>query len=63
MMEHVIEYAEHIGCGVIVIEHNVELVADVCERVIVMDAGKILADGTAQSVMQNADVIAAYLGT
>ncbi len=63
MMEHVIEYAEHIGCGVIVIEHNVELVADVCPRVIVMDAGKILADGTAESVMQNEDVIAAYLGT
>jgi len=63
MMKHVIEYAEHIGCGVIVIEHNVELVADVCERVIVMDAGKILADGTAESVMKNEDVIAAYLGT
>ena len=63
MMEHVIEYTAHIGCGVIVIEHNVELVADVCERVIVMDAGKILADGTAKSVMQNEDVIAAYLGT
>ncbi len=63
MMQNVIEYAKHIGCGVIVIEHNVELVADVCERVIVMDAGKILADGTAQSVMKNEDVIAAYLGT
>lgn len=63
MMEHVRQYAEFAGIGVLVIEHNVELVADVCERVIVMDAGKILADGTAESVMNNKDVIAAYLGT
>jgi ABC-type branched-subunit amino acid transport system ATPase component/ABC-type branched-subunit amino acid transport system permease subunit len=63
MMGYVIEYAAHIGAGVLVIEHNVELVADVCERVIVMDAGKILADGSAESVMRDERVIAAYLGT
>ncbi len=63
MMDHVTAYARHIGAAVLVIEHNVELVADICERVIVMDAGKILADGTAESVMQDERVIAAYLGT
>ena len=63
MMGHVVEYARHIGAGVLVIEHNVELVADVCERVIVMNTGKVLADGTAQSVMRDERVIAAYLGS
>ena len=47
----------------LVIEHNVELVADVCDRVLVMDAGKVLADGTADSVMRDERVIAAYLGS
>jgi branched-chain amino acid transport system ATP-binding protein len=37
--------------------------ANVCERVIVMDAGKILADGSAETVMADERVIAAYLGT
>jgi ABC-type branched-subunit amino acid transport system ATPase component/ABC-type branched-subunit amino acid transport system permease subunit len=63
MMEHVRLFAEFSGAGLLVIEHNVELVADVCERVIVMDAGRILADGTAQEVMADDRVIAAYLGT
>lgn len=63
MMEHVRAFAEFTGAGVLVIEHNVELIADVCERVIVMDAGRVLADGTADTVMQDDRVIAAYLGT
>jgi len=63
MMEHVRQFAEFSGIGLLVIEHNVELVADVCDRVIVMDAGRILADGTAQEVMADERVIAAYLGT
>ena len=63
MMEHVRQFAEFTGAGVLVIEHNVELVANVCERVIVMDAGKILADGAAETVMADERVIAAYLGT
>lgn len=63
MMAHVTDYAAHIGSAVLVIEHNVELVADVCDRVIVMDAGQVLADGTADMVMRDERVIAAYLGT
>jgi branched-chain amino acid transport system permease protein len=63
MMEHVRAFAEFSGAGLLVIEHNVELVADVCERVIVMDAGGILADGSATEVMADERVIAAYLGT
>ena len=63
MMEQVRAFAEFSGIGLLVIEHNVELVADVCERVIVMDAGRILADGTAEEVMADERVIAAYLGT
>ena len=63
MMKKVQEYATHISAGVLIIEHNVELVADVSERIIVLDAGKTIADGTPEEVTRNEQVIAAYLGT
>jgi len=63
MMQKVQEYAKHISAGVLIIEHNVELVADVSERIIVLDAGKTIADGTPEEVTRNEQVIAAYLGT
>lgn len=63
MMQHVRQFAEFTGAGVLIIEHNVELVADVCERILVMNAGQLLADGTAEEVMNDERVIAAYLGT
>lgn len=63
MMEKVLSYAAHIGAGVLVIEHNVELVTGICERIIVMDSGEILADGTAEEIVNDERVIAAYLGT
>ena len=63
MMKKVQEYANHISAGVLIIEHNVELVADVSDRIIVLDAGKTIADGTPEEVTRNEQVIAAYLGT
>ena len=63
MMKKVQEYANHISAGVLIIEHNVELVADVSDRIIVLDAGKTIADGAPEEVTRNEQVIAAYLGT
>ena len=63
MMKKVGEFAKHISAGVLIIEHNVELVAGVSERIIVLDTGAIIADGSPEEVMKNEQVIAAYLGT
>ena len=63
MMKKVQEYANHISAGVLIIEHNVELVADVSDRILVLDAGQTIADGTPEEVTRNEQVIAAYLGT
>lgn len=44
------------------VEHNVQFVADLCERVVVLDAGRKLAEGTPRQVMEEPAVIEAYFG-
>lgn len=46
-----------------VIEHDMDFIGRLCDPVIVMAAGKVLAQGPADHIMQNEDVIEAYLGT
>ena len=47
---------------VLLVEHNMGVVAELAERVIVMQAGRIIADGPYESVRQDQAVITAYLG-
>jgi branched-chain amino acid transport system ATP-binding protein len=51
------------GAGVLLIEHNVALIMDVCDRIHVLDRGVTLAEGSPEQIRGNADVAAAYLGT
>ncbi|WP_210529845.1 ABC transporter ATP-binding protein [Rubellimicrobium arenae] len=46
-----------------VIEHDMDFIGRLCDPVIVMAQGKVLAEGSAQEIMQNEAVIEAYLGT
>jgi len=50
------------GAGVLLIDHNMTLIMDVCDRIHVLDQGETLADGTPAEIRANLDVAAAYLG-
>jgi branched-chain amino acid transport system ATP-binding protein len=50
------------GAGVLLIDHNMALVMAVCDRVVVLDQGRVLAEGTPDEIRRNLDVTAAYLG-
>jgi branched-chain amino acid transport system ATP-binding protein len=48
--------------GVLLIDHNLALVMEVCDRIHVLDQGRTLAEGTPAEIRSNLDVTAAYLG-
>ena len=50
------------GAGVLLIDHNMALIMDVCDRIHVLDQGETLAAGTPDEIRANLDVAAAYLG-
>ena len=52
---------EH-GAGVLLIDHNMPLVMEICERIVVLDQGMTLAEGTPAEIRSNLGVAAAYLG-
>jgi branched-chain amino acid transport system ATP-binding protein len=53
---------DHHDAGVLLIDHNMALVMSVCDRIVVLDQGRTLADGTPAEIRGNLDVAAAYLG-
>jgi len=50
------------GKAVILVEHNVGLIRELCDHVFVLDAGKLLAEGVPNEVLAKAEVVEAYLG-
>jgi branched-chain amino acid transport system ATP-binding protein len=51
------------GCSVLIVEHDMDLIRRLCPRILVLDAGNVLAEGTPAEVLARPDVISAYLGT
>nr|WP_145551069.1 ABC transporter ATP-binding protein [Variovorax boronicumulans] len=63
MCRFILDVNDEFGTTVVLIEHDMGVVMDISDRVVVLDYGKKIGDGTPDEVRTNEDVIRAYLGT
>jgi len=63
MARYILDISEEWGVTVLLVEHDMGVVMDISDKVVVIDFGQKIAEGTPEEVQANKDVIAAYLGT
>ena len=63
MSRFILDVNDEFGTTIVLIEHDMGVVMDISDRVVVLDYGKKIGDGTPDEVRSNEDVIRAYLGT
>jgi len=61
-VDHLVRKVADAGVTVVLVEHDMKMVMNLSDRILVLDYGKKLTEGTAEEVRRNPDVIAAYLG-
>ncbi len=54
---------EQTGCSILIIEHDMPMLSSLCDRLVALELGHVIAEGTPQEVLAHPAVIASYLGT
>jgi ABC-type branched-subunit amino acid transport system ATPase component len=54
---------DHAGCSLLIIEHDMPMVSGICDRLVALELGRVIAEGSPAEVLAHPAVIASYLGT
>jgi ABC-type branched-subunit amino acid transport system ATPase component len=63
LLESLLASRDRLGCGLLVIEHDMRVIMRLCERIQVLDSGRTISEGTPEQTRANPAVLAAYLGS
>jgi lipopolysaccharide export system ATP-binding protein len=61
-IKKIIEHLKYRGIGVLITEHNVRETLGICDRAYILNAGKVIAEGTSEEIVNNEQVRKVYLG-
>ncbi len=62
LMNTISKVRDEFNVAILLIEHDMQLVMGICERIMVLNYGRILAEGTSEEIQNNPEVVKAYLG-
>ena len=62
MARFILDIREELGIAMILVEHDMGLVMDIADRIMVLDFGEVIATGTPEEIQRDENVIKAYLG-
>ena len=62
MARFILDIREELGVAMVLVEHDMGLVMDIADRILVLDFGQVIGEGTPEEVQNNPNVIKAYLG-
>jgi ABC-type branched-subunit amino acid transport system ATPase component len=51
-----------LGCGILIVEHDMDMIRRLCPQIVVLEAGRLLATGAPEEVLSRREVIDAYIG-
>lgn len=61
-IQKIIEHLRQRGIGILITEHNVRETLGICDRAYILNEGRVIAEGNAEEIVQNAEVRKVYLG-